>query len=159
MGIKDFSGTFKHTRTITWRDFKGKTVAIDAMTELYRASLGAKSVKLLTDREGNPTLHLTVILANIIAAQAAGVKLLWCFDHDAKSVDNAVHHNCKSAVSSVRRPRSSLRKPRRRPPPLRKTYSSVTPMTSPSLRTRAPASNNSRSGFSVWVRTRSLRLS
>ena len=60
MGIKNFSKTFNPTRIIKNKDLKNMTLAIDAMTELYRASLGAKTVDLLTDDEGNPTLFISM---------------------------------------------------------------------------------------------------
>jgi len=82
MGIKDFSATFNHTRIITWKDYANKKVAVDAMYEIHRAALGAKSVKALTDAEGNPTIHINVILANLLEMRRHNVESIWCFDHD-----------------------------------------------------------------------------
>lgn len=93
MGIKDFSKTFEAVRVVKWKDLKNKTVAIDAMTEIYRAALGAQSTHTLTDRDGNPTIHLSVLLANIVEMQSNGIKQIWVFDHDAEADANASFHN------------------------------------------------------------------
>jgi len=93
MGIKDFSKTFNHNRVVKWRDLKGKTIAIDTMTELYRASLGTKNTKLLTDSNGNPTIHISVILSNIIEIQSNNIDAIWVFDFDQNSSDSKEFHN------------------------------------------------------------------
>lgn len=91
MGVKDFSKVFKHKRTITLKDYKNKTLAIDAMTELYQASLATKSTHTLTDAEGNPTIHLSIILSRIIEMAKYNIKQLWVFDHNNKN--NSDFHN------------------------------------------------------------------
>lgn len=60
----------------------GMTIAIDAMTEIYRAALGAKSIGTLTDPSGKPTIHINVILANVLEFQRQGVNQIWVFDHN-----------------------------------------------------------------------------
>lgn len=82
MGIKNFSKAFNATRTIKWKDYAGKTIAIDAMTELYRAALGASSVAALTDSSGKPTLHISVILSTILEIYRSDVTQIWVFDHN-----------------------------------------------------------------------------
>ncbi len=82
MGIKNFSKTFKATRTVKYKDLKGQTIAIDAMTELYRAALGAKTVATLTDASGNPTLHISVLMSIVVDLHRNGVKQIWVFDHN-----------------------------------------------------------------------------
>lgn len=91
MGIKNFSKTFKAVRTVKYKDLKGQTIAIDAMTELYRAALGAKTVATLTDAYGNPTLHISVILSIVTELHRSGVKQIWVFDHNQDP--NADFHN------------------------------------------------------------------
>ena len=81
MGIKGFSKVFNHKSIVKFKDLKGKTIGIDAMTEIYRAALGAKSVNLLTDKYGKPTLHISVILSNIIELKRQDVNQLWFFDY------------------------------------------------------------------------------
>lgn len=93
MGIKDFSKAFKARRVVKWRDLSGKSIAVDAMTEIWRAALGAKNVKTLTDKDGNPTLHISVILANLIEVQSNGVKSVWIFDYDKTHDENVEFHN------------------------------------------------------------------
>ncbi len=91
MGIKNFSKTFKAVRTVKYKDLKGQTIAIDAMTELYRAALGAKTMATLTDAHGNPTLHISVILSIVIDLYCNGVNQIWVFDHNQDP--NADFHN------------------------------------------------------------------
>ena len=91
MGIKNFSQTFEHDKLIKIKEMKGLTIAIDAMTEIYRASLGAKYVNTLTDDEGKPTLYLSVILLNIFEFYKSGVNQIWVFDYDQKH-DESFHN-------------------------------------------------------------------
>ena len=93
MGIKDFSKIFSAVKTVKIKDLAGQTIAIDAMTEIYRSALGAKTVSTLTDKYGKPTLHISVILANVIEMQRQGVNQIWVFDHDQDADANAEFHN------------------------------------------------------------------
>jgi hypothetical protein len=101
MGIKNFSQTFNSTRIVKLKDLKHMTIAIDAMSELYRASLGSDDVKKLTDRDGNPTIFISVTLLNIFKLHLAGVKQIWVFDHDRNG--NAEFHNPAKLDELVRR--------------------------------------------------------
>ena len=104
MGIKDFSKAFKACRTIAnWNTYKGKIIAIDAMTEIWRSALGAKSVKTLSDADNNPTIHINVIMANIIKMQKNGVKTIWVFDHDQDGSCTEHHIAAKSDEVAERR--------------------------------------------------------
>ncbi len=82
MGIKDFSKVFAHSGEKKLKDLKGKTIAFDGSTELYRAALGMKHINGLTDSSGRPTLHLSVILHNIIAYKKNNINQIWVFDND-----------------------------------------------------------------------------
>ena len=93
MGVKTFSKVFDATQIVAVKDLAGKKIAIDAMTEIYRAALGAKSVKTLTDRHGNPTMHISVILANLIEMQRYGIEMIWVFDYDRNGDQSADFHN------------------------------------------------------------------
>jgi hypothetical protein len=93
MGIKNFSKVFDAVREVKIKDLAGMCLAIDAMTEIYRSALGAKTVKQLTDKYGEPTMHISVIFANIIEMQKYGIKPIWVFDHDQDSDTNADFHN------------------------------------------------------------------
>lgn len=107
MGIKNLSKAFKAVRTVKYKDLKGQTIAIDAMTELYRAALGAKTIATLTDASGNPTLHINVILSIIIDLHRNGVKQIWVFDHNQDP--NADFHNpMKLAELAKRKKRKEL---------------------------------------------------
>lgn len=107
MGIKNLSKAFKAVRTVKYKDLKGQTIAIDAMTELYRAALGAKTIATLTDASGNPTLHINVILSIVIDLHRNGVKQIWVFDHNQDP--NADFHNpMKLAELGKRKKRKEL---------------------------------------------------
>jgi len=85
MGIHDFTKCFKATRTVKIKDFAGSTVAVDALGEIWRAALGAKSVTVLTDAAGKPTLHITVILAMLAEFKKHNISQIWVFDHSGRS--------------------------------------------------------------------------
>jgi 5'-3' exonuclease len=91
MGIKKFSEIFAHKRIVKIKDFAKKTIAIDTMTELYRAALGGKSVNMLTDESGHATMHITVLLSVIVEMQKHKVDQIWVFDHQDNST--AEFHN------------------------------------------------------------------
>lgn len=107
MGIKNFSKTFKSVRTVKFKDLRGQTLAIDAMTELYRAALGAKTISTLTDANGNPTMHINVILSIIIDLHRNGVNQIWVFDYNQDpTVD--FHNPMKIAELAKRKKRKDL---------------------------------------------------
>jgi 5'-3' exonuclease len=93
MGVKDFTKIFTASRTVALNDMKNMTLAIDAMTELYRAALGGKSVSMLTDKYGNPTMHINSIFAQIIEFHRNGIKQIWVFDYDRSNDDSGDFHN------------------------------------------------------------------
>ena len=81
MGILNFSKLFAGDGEVKLTKYKGKRVAIDASTEIYRSIYGMKSITGLTDPSGNPTLHLSTILNNIILFKKIGIKTIWVFDN------------------------------------------------------------------------------
>lgn len=94
MGVKGFTKLFAPTTSsIAFKDLKNQVLAVDASLELYRASLGMASVKGLTDSEGKSTLHISVILANLIKYQQNKIDTIWVFDFDSEKVQNDIHHN------------------------------------------------------------------
>jgi hypothetical protein len=88
MGIKNFSKAFNAVRVVKPKDYAGRTLAIDAMTEIYRAALGAKSITTLTDSSGKPTLHISVILSNVLEFHRNNVGQIWIFDHNQNPNDD-----------------------------------------------------------------------
>jgi hypothetical protein len=107
MGIKNFSKVFGATRLVKPKDLNGKTIAIDAMTELYRAALGAKSVSTLTDSSGNPTIHISVILSNVLEFHRNNVNQIWVFDHN-QNPDLEFHNPSKLGELMKRKKRKDL---------------------------------------------------
>lgn len=101
MGWKQFSQIFKPTRQVDYRDMKGLTVTIDAMTEIYRAALGGSSVTMLTDATGKPTLHINVILSMVLELQKNNITQIWVFDHNQDP--NADFHNPDKLIEMAKR--------------------------------------------------------
>jgi 5'-3' exonuclease len=102
MGIQNFSKVFTYTRMVKPKDLMGKTLAVDAMYELMRAALGAKSISTLTDSNGKPTMHISVILANILDFYKNGVSQIWVFDHN-QDPTKAFHNPAKLEELAKRR--------------------------------------------------------
>ena len=100
MGIHDFTKCFKATRIVKIKDFAGTTVAVDALGEIWRAALGAKSVTVLTDASGKPTLHITVILAMLAEFKKHNISQIWVFDHSGRSHNlNKLHEQATRQAS------------------------------------------------------------
>ena len=91
MGWKSFSQLFNHTREVEISDMSGMTIAIDAMTEIYRGALATKNVGALTDSNGNPTIHITVVLSTIMDFINNKVNQIWVFDYNQQP--NKAFHN------------------------------------------------------------------
>ena len=89
MGIKGFSKTFI-PKQIKPKDIKNLTGAFDASVILFQSCLGMTSVTGLTDINGNPTLHINVIISRVINFIKDSVGQVWVFDfheHDYSSPD------------------------------------------------------------------------
>ena len=87
---------------IALKELKNKTLAVDASLEIYRATLGMASVKGLSDSKGRTTLHISVILSNLIAYAVANISTIWVFDHD-QSKSSEPHNPLKSKELAERR--------------------------------------------------------
>jgi len=93
MGVKCFVKVFSKWEEVTLKDLKNMVLAVDASLELYRAALGMASVKGLTDPSGKPTLHISVIIANIIKYKLNKIDTIWVFDFDPEKLKNTDCHN------------------------------------------------------------------
>lgn len=103
MGIFKFSAVFTGT-TIKVADFAGERIAVDAYHEYYRSSLGAKNISALTDKDGNRTLYLNVILSTCIEFQRNGIDHIWIFDnasHSRKSATLAHRKNKRQRATAA----------------------------------------------------------
>lgn len=90
MGVKNFTKVFplEETNKVTFGNYNGKIVVVDAMIELYRSMLGIKNRQTLTDKHGRPTIHISVILCLILDLYKNKVKQIWCFDsHNEDKID------------------------------------------------------------------------
>lgn len=93
MGIKNFTTTFSHSGVVTFKSLKNNTICIDSSIELYRTSLGMKSISSLTDSAGKSTIHINILLANIIKYHQYKIKQIWVFDHDSEADKSKEFHN------------------------------------------------------------------
>jgi 5'-3' exonuclease len=81
MGVKGFYALFPKQKSLSMKDLAGKTVAIDALIEIYAASLALNSVNALTDKKGNVTTHINVVFYKILNMVKHRVNQIWVFDN------------------------------------------------------------------------------
>ncbi len=87
MGVKQFTEVFADSGICKYKELYGKNVVIDTSVEIHRAMLGIKNTMQLTDSEGNPTIHINVILLTILKLKMYNINQYWIFDH------SGVKHN------------------------------------------------------------------
>lgn len=83
MGIKNFSKVFT-PNIIKFKDIENKKIAVDAYLLLYQSALGSSSVNLLTDPNGNPTIHINVIIGKCLNFIKNKNECCWVFDYHEK---------------------------------------------------------------------------
>lgn len=83
MGINGWFNVFgKSAFEIKEKDFKDKCIGVDVSYDIYRASLGMKDIKGLTDNNGIPTVLLNTLLCNVVRYKKLGIKgLVYVFDN------------------------------------------------------------------------------
>lgn len=81
MGIKDFTKLFEPKGVTTISKLAGAGIVKDASNEIHRALKGIKNMDGLTDKYGNPTIHIKVVLCNELECRRHGIRSLWVFDH------------------------------------------------------------------------------
>lgn len=82
MGISSFVKLFPSNKEIKLKDLKGKRIVIDAMSEIYRCSLGISKMNQLTDSDGNSTIHINgILLGVILKLKSFGIEQYWVFDN------------------------------------------------------------------------------
>lgn len=87
MGIKDFTKVFKYTREVSLKDIKGD-LAVDAFYELFKNQSMQHSAKL-TNKEGESTLYISIVLANLVKRKSIKADDIWCWDsRDPKSAND-----------------------------------------------------------------------
>ena len=87
MGIHSFSKTFTG-REIKFRNLKHLTVVVDASVIAYQSALGIKNINTLTDGDGNPTIHINVVIAKCLNFKKHKADQLWVFDFHEKGYIN-----------------------------------------------------------------------
>jgi flap endonuclease-1 len=83
MGIKGWYTVFGDSVLIQKeKDFNNKCIGVDISYDIYRASLGMKNIKSLTDKNGIPTVLLNTLLCNVVRYKKLGIKgLIYVFDN------------------------------------------------------------------------------
>jgi 5'-3' exonuclease len=81
MGVRDFTKVFEPSeKDVTFAKLPPKEdYAVDAFLEMFRSTAMQGAAKL-TNPKGEPTLHLTVCIANACSRKARGHEDIWCFD-------------------------------------------------------------------------------
>lgn len=87
MGIKSFSKIFEGNE-IKPKSLKNLTVAVDASVISYQAALGMRNINALTDTDGNPTIHVNVVVAKCLNFHKYGMEQVWVFDYHEKDYIN-----------------------------------------------------------------------
>jgi 5'-3' exonuclease len=87
MGILSFSKIFLG-REIKFKDLKNLTCAVDASIIAYQSVLGMKNINALTDGDGNPTIHINVVIAKCLNFKKCGINQVWVFDYHEKGYVN-----------------------------------------------------------------------
>lgn len=105
MTFKGFSKLVKPD-SITKLRSQGGRIAIDAMTEIYRACAGKFGASILTDARGIPTKHISCYLAIIRKLQLNKAYQIWVFDAPRTAGDT--HHNINKVGEMMRRQKVKL---------------------------------------------------
>jgi flap endonuclease-1 len=106
MGIKGWFTVFGDSSVeIKEKNFKDKYIGVDVSYDIFRASLGMKDVKSLTDKNGISTVLLNVLLFNIVRYKKLGIKgLLYIFDNPnpnpLKILETTKRKNIKNKANS-----------------------------------------------------------
>jgi 5'-3' exonuclease len=70
------------------RNLKDMTIAVDASVVAYQSALGMKSINALTDSNGNPTIHINVVIAKCLNFKKCKINQVWVFDFHEKGYIN-----------------------------------------------------------------------
>lgn len=102
MGIKGFSKVFeKSSKEIKITSIKDKSVAIDASIIMFKSCLGMNNISALTDTDGNPTIHINVIISKILNFKKHNIKQYWVFDYfesGYKNPNKALEHSKRKTI-------------------------------------------------------------
>ena len=91
MGVHGFTKMVT-PEEVTLVDLINQILAVDGSLELYRALLGMASIKGLS-AFGKTTLHVSVLLSNIIKYKLHKIDTIWVFDYDPEKLQNSDCHN------------------------------------------------------------------
>jgi flap endonuclease-1 len=89
MGIHSFTKVFNPSspETTLEKQVKGKRIVVDGFSELYRAVLGFGNIAALTNKDGDCTQHINIVLYNTIKMMVSGARsIVWVFDTKASEL-------------------------------------------------------------------------
>jgi len=100
MGVEKFYKVFDHYEVKSKKAvIEGNVIGVDMSIYLYRANLGMKSIKGLTDSDGNSTLYLNTLLCNIMEFKRLGCKgLIYVFDNPNHSFMKEAENKKRSSI-------------------------------------------------------------
>lgn len=104
MGIHSFTQVFKPTlsETTIEKQVKGKRVVVDGFSEVWRAYLGMGNIAGLTNKIGDSTQHINIVLCNTIKMMSSGVKsIVWVFDTRASDLKHDEQEKRKDLKSKA----------------------------------------------------------
>lgn len=91
MGILNFSDVFLDkeknpgkTLEKFMKEKKEIVVMIDASPIIYAALKGTSKIHTLTDKNGIPTIHISVLYSNILKYYGLGIRQIWVLDSNSK---------------------------------------------------------------------------
>lgn len=87
MGIKNFSKIFEG-KEIKMKDIKDLNIIVDASVIAYQSALCMKNINALTDADGNPTIHINVVIAKCLNFYKYSKDQMWVFDYHEKGYVN-----------------------------------------------------------------------
>jgi 5'-3' exonuclease len=87
MGIKNFSKIFEG-KEIKMKNLKNTNIIVDASVIAYQSSLCMKNINALTDADGNPTIHINVLIAKCLNFHQYASCQSWVFDYHEKGYVN-----------------------------------------------------------------------
>jgi flap endonuclease-1 len=96
-------GDLVNRKEVTFKDLKGKIIAIDAFNALYQflSSIRQSDGTPLMDSSGNTTSHLSGLFYRNIALISEGIKLVYVFDGEYNILKGKTHQKRQEAKDTA----------------------------------------------------------
>ena len=113
MGIHSFCKVFTPTlsETTLEKQVNGKRIVVDGFSEVWRAYLGMGKIAGLTNKIGESTQHINIVLYNTIKIMLSGAKsIVWVFDTRASDLKQDEQDKRKEAKIKAQEEQDKLEK-------------------------------------------------